>query len=409
MSLAAFLRQIADDLLRQRLRTALTLFGIVWGTVAVTVLLAFGEGLHRSQTRSMAGLGDRIVIAWPMRTAKPWQGIGRGRAILMDEEDIRFLKARVPGIGAISQEYRGQLKARYGTAVRTVDTSGVDPEYGPMRNMIPQPGGRFIDPLDVRLRRRVVFVGNRLAQDLFGEPNPVGRTVMLAGSPFTVIGVLRPKEQDSSYSGRDHSKMVIPSSTFRVLTGRKYMEDFIYRAPTPAGNAALTARIRRALAPRLHFDPTDDQAISVWDTTEMFEFFDTFMLGFQVFLGVMGVLTLVVGGIGVSNIMNVVVDERTREIGIKMALGAKGRVILAGFLLETLLLTAVGGVLGLLVAKGLCSAVAGMGLEETVGTPVLSLPIVILTSACLGVIGLLAGYFPARDAANLDPVVAMKM
>ncbi len=409
MGMRALLRQIVQDLLRQKLRTLLTLFGIVWGTVAVTALLAFGEGLHESQNRSMAGLGDRIVIAWPMRTAKPWKGVGRGRRIRMTDDDIELLRARVQGLEAISPEYHSGLTARYGAAVRNVDVSGVDAEFGPMRNMIPRPGGRFIDPLDLELRRRVVFVGNKVAQDLFGEPNPVGKTVMLEGSPFTVVGVLRPKDQDSNYSGRDESKMIIPASTYRVLTGEKYLENFIYKAPDPAQNKALTKRIREVLAQKLHFDPTDDQAVHVWDMTEMFEFFDTFMLGFQLFMGVMGLLTLMVGGIGVSNIMNVVVDERTREIGIKMALGAKSRVILTGFLVETLLLTAVGGVVGLIISYGLCSVVGQMGLEETIGNPVLSIPIVVLTVAFLGVIGFLAGYFPARDAARLDPVVAMKM
>jgi len=407
--MGSFLRQLWRDLWSQKLRTFLTTFGIVWGTVAVGLLLAFGEGLHRHQTKSMAGLGDRIVIAWPSRTSKPFAGIGRGRRIRMNEADLRFLVESVPGITAISPEYSDNLKVRFGTVVRAVDVSGVSPVFGAMRNMIPRAGGRFIDPLDMNKRRRVVFVGNKLADDLFGEENPVGQDVMLHGSPFTVIGVLKPKEQDSSYSGRDHSKMIIPSSTFRALTGQEYMNDFIYKAARPDLNKPLTKRIISALGGRLHFDPADDQAIQVWDTTDMFVFFDQFMLGFKVFLGLMGVLTLIVGGIGVSNIMNVVVDERTREIGIKMALGAKGRAILAQFLAETMVVTAVGGILGLGIAQAICSAVSGMGLEQYVGNPVLSPQIAAFTAGVLGLIGFLAGYFPARDAARLDPVVAMKV
>ena len=409
MSLRAFFRQLGRDLVTQKLRTFLTVFGITWGTVAVSLLLAFGLGLQRAQTRSMAGLGDRIVIAWPSRTSRPWKGVDRGRRILMRDEDIVFLKRSVPGIAAISPEISTELKARYGDTVRAVSVSGVWPSYGPMRSMIPQEGGRFIDELDQALRRRVVFVGNRIAGDLFGTEDVVGTVVELGGSPFTVIGVLRPKEQDSAYSGRDHSKLVIPESTFRALTGRRYLDDFIYRAERPELNAGLTRRIRQALARRMHFDPTDDQAIQVWNTTEMFEFFDTFMLAFNAFLGFMGLLTLVVGGIGVSNIMNVVVDERTREIGIKMALGAKGRTILLQFLAETMVLTAAGGVAGLVIAAGICRIVSGLGLNKTIGNPVLSPGIAVLTTVALGLIGFVAGYFPARDAARLDPVVAMKV
>jgi len=409
MSFQAFFRQLWRDLVTQKLRTFLTVFGITWGTVAVSLLLAFGLGLKRNQTRSMAGLGDRIVIAWPSRTSKPWKGVDRGRRILMQDEDIVFLQRSVPGIASISPEISTELKARWRDTVRAVSVSGVWPSYGAMRNMVPQQGGRFIDELDEARRRRVVFVGNEIADDLFGTQDVAGKVVELGGSPFTVIGVLKPKEQDSSYSGRDHSKLVIPESTFRALTGQRYLDDFIYRAGSPKLNGGLTRRIREAMARRKHFDPTDDQAIQVWDTTEMFEFFDTFMLAFNAFLGFMGLLTLVVGGIGVSNIMNVVVDERTREIGIKMALGARSRTILLQFLAETMVLTAVGGAAGLAIAAGICRLASQMGLEKTIGNPVLSPGIAVLTTVSLGLIGFVAGYFPARDAARLDPVVAMKV
>lgn len=402
------LRQLGRDLLSQRLRTFLTAFGIVWGTLAVSLLLAFGNGIHRQQIKSIAGLGDRIVIAWPMRTSKPYEGIGKGRRIRMSEADIEYLKKKTSLLEAISSEYSRDLMARYQGRSRAVSVSGVSPSYGTMRNMIPISGGRFINPTDVRQRRRVVFVGDQLAKDLFGSVHAVGETVMIQGSPFLVIGVLRPKNQDSSYSGRDHSKMIIPGSTFRAVTGVESMNNFIYKAPRPDLNPALTAEIRSALSPRLGFDPQDDQAVQVWDTTEMFAFFDAFMLGFKVFLGIMGVLTLIVGGIGVSNIMNVVVEERTREIGIKMALGARHRTILGQFMLETMLLTFVGGGLGLAVSWVVCAAFP-RGLEEFVGIPYLSPGLALMTAGILGLVGFVAGYFPARDAADLDPVIAMKV
>jgi putative ABC transport system permease protein len=140
----------------------------------------------------------------------------------------------------------------------------------------------------------------------------------------------------------------------------------------------------------------------------MFVFMDAFMLGFQIFLGIMGVLTLVVGGIGVSNIMNVVVEERTREIGIKMALGARSRAILTQFMLETMILTAIGGAIGLAISFGICSAFP-VDLEEYVGLPTLSPGLAVLTATVLGLVGFLAGFFPAREASRLDPVIAMKL
>ncbi len=408
--LAIFLRQLARDLRAQKLRTFLTAFGIVWGTVAVSLLLAFGEGLHRNQTKSFAGLGDRICIAWPSRTSLPYEGLGKGRRIRVDESDIEALRRQLPGLNGISSEYSQGLQVRFGERVRAVDVSGVSPIYGDMRNMVPKAGGRFLNPVDLHERRRVVFVGDELAADLFGDLDPVGRTVMVHGSPFTVVGVLRPKSQDSSYSGRDHSKMIIPSTTFQAITGQRWVNNFIYRAHSPDLNEELTAEVLATLGERKRFDPNDRQALAVWDTTEMFVFFDNFMLGFKVFLGIMGVLTLVVGGIGVSNIMNVVVEERTREIGIKMALGARPRAILLQFLAETMVLTAVGGAAGLAITAAICVAVGGAAdLTEVVGTPVLSPSLAAMTAAVLGAVGLLAGYFPARDASRLDPVVAIKL
>jgi len=408
ISISSFLRQLGRDLRSQKLRTFLTTFGIVWGTVAVSLLLAFGNGLHRQMIKSIAGLGDRIVIAWPMRTSMIFEGLGKGRQMRMTEEDIAYLKAKVELIDEISSEYSQGMITRFGDRQRSVDVSGVSPSYGQMRNMVPAAGGRFINTLDMEQRRRVVFVGNELAEDLFGTLDAIGKEVMIHGSPFLVVGVLKPKDQDSSYSGRDHSKMIIPGSTFRALTGQKYMDNFIYKAPTPDLNETLNEQVRIALSHRLRFHPDDDQAVQVWDTTEMFVFMDAFMLGFQVFLGIMGVLTLTVGGIGVSNIMNVVVEERTREIGIKMALGARGRAILAQFMLETMVLTAIGGAIGLAISFAICSAFP-VNLEEYVGLPTLSPGLALLTASVLGVVGFLAGFFPARDASRLDPVIAMKL
>ena len=409
IGLGSFFRQLVRDLWSQKLRTFLTTFGIIWGTVAVALLLAVGEGVHREQIKSFAGLGDRIVIAWPSRTSLPFEGLGKGRRIRVDESDITYLERKVEGLNGISSEYSQNLRVRYGGRTRLVDVSGVSPIFGEMRNLVPAEGGRFVNPIDMAERRRVVFVGNELAADLFGDVDPVGQKVMLHGSPFLVVGVLVEKEQDSSYSGRDHSKLFIPAPTFRALTGVRNVDLFIYRATTPAENKAVTRRVLEALGERKRFDPSDREALMIWDTTDMFVFFDTFMLAFKGFMAFMGVLTLTVGGIGVSNIMNVVVEERTREIGIKMALGAKGRAVLGQFLLETLLLTAIGGAIGLGLTWSLCAAVPGSPLEEAIGTPVLSPQIGLLTATVLGLVGFLAGFFPAREAARLDPVVAMKV
>jgi len=201
----------------------------------------------------------------------------------------------------------------------------------------------------------------------------------------------------------------VPGSTLRTLAGRKYLSNFIFQAQDVAGTELLKQQVLEILARKHRFDKTDKEALQLWDTTEMFQFMDAFMLAFKLFLGIVGSLTLVVGGIGVSNIMNVVVEERTREIGIKMALVARRRWILFQFLLESLLIMGIGGVLGLYGAQGLCILMSSAGIEEFVGSPNVSPRLALLTAGILGAIGLIAGYFPARSAANLDPVIAMKM
>lgn len=404
------LRQLARDVRSQKLRTFLTVFGIVWGTVAVTLLLAFGTGLKRQLIKTAAGLGDRICIAWPGLTSIPFEGLGKGRRIRLTEEDIDAVRGRVEGLKAISSEYSESFKLNYNMKTYPVDTSGVGPEFETMRNLVPQAGGRFINPIDMAGQRRVLFLGDKAAETIFGKAtDPVGKVVLLSGSPFLVVGVLQKKQQDSSYNSRDADQTFIPSSTFRALTGRKYLSNFVFQSVSAMESKAVSERVLEALGHRQKFDPKDKEALSVWDTTEQFKFFEVFTLAFTIFLGVMGCLTLVVGGIGVSNIMNVVVEERTKEIGIKMALGARQRAILLQFLGETLLITGAGGAIGFAISLAICAVFPSFGLAEYVGDPDVSPAVAAVTVAALGAIGLLAGYFPAREASRLDPVVAMKM
>lgn len=401
-------RQLLMDLRTQKLRTFLTTFGIVWGTVSLSLLLAFGDGLYTQMRRSFAGLGDRIVIAWPSRTSLPFEGVNKGRRILVNDEDIDAVRKESRLLLSVSPEYSSSFKVDIGKKRIIVDISGVEPVFGEMRNLVPMKGGRFINQPDMDDRRRVVFLGNDLARDMFKEEDPIGKTVKIFSTPFTVVGVLVKKDQDSSYSGRDKDKAFIPASTFKAVTGAKYPDILIYKAKSPDMNKPLTDEIRSILSKRLRFDPSDKEAIQVWDTTDMFVFLDTFMGAFRIFLGIVGLMTLIVGGIGVSNIMNVVVEERTREIGIKMALGATPRYILFQFLTEAVIITALGGAIGLLISGGICSLFAKAGLQDYIGVPAVTLKIAVLTSSLLGMVGVLSGYFPAKDAASKEPAVAMK-
>jgi putative ABC transport system permease protein len=393
MNSLSFLRQMLQDIRHQKMRTLLTLFGITWGTVSVALLVAFGEGLEVRVRRNQKGLGESIVIAWPSRTSLPFEGLGKGRRIRVSEDDLEALRREIPE-ARFSGEYMRGSTFRRERARLSPGMSATNPVFAVMRNLIPASGGRYVNDVDVDRRRRVVFLGDKLKEDLFGEADAVGRTVMIDNVPFLVVGVMEKKAQDSSYSGRDKDKAFIPDTTFKGLFSERYVSNFIFQAPHASLVPAVTKRVYEVLGRRLKFDPGDKEAVGMWDTTEGEKFFAVFFLTFRTFLGVIGSFTLMVGGLGVSNIMYVVVEPRF---------------IQTQFLLETLTLTAIGGLLGFLITLGILFAFPFLGLDDYVGTPEASPIVVLTTAALLGLIGFVAGYFPARRASLLDPVVALKL
>jgi len=248
------IRQMLRDVRSQKLRTSLTIFGIIWGTVAVTLLGAFGQGLHKQIVKNTAGLGDRIAIAWPSLTSIPFEGLGKGRRIRVMEEQIEAIRRQAVGVAAISSEYNDTLKLHYGSKTVAVNTSGVSPEFGRMRNLIPQEGGRFINPLDMEEKRRVLFLGDKITDEIFGKTSAVGKTVLLGGSPFLIVGVLQKKVQNSSYNNRDNGSVYVPGTTFRALTGAKYVNNFVYQPVSASGSKAVTENVRKVLARAMRFD-----------------------------------------------------------------------------------------------------------------------------------------------------------
>jgi len=408
VGLFTFLRQMLQDVRHQKMRTLLTLLGITWGTVSVSLLVSFGEALQKRIVKNQHGLGESIVIAWPARTSLPYEGLGKGRKIRVSEEDLEVLRREIPEATFSGEYSRDKSTFRRERARITPEMSATNPVFAVMRNLVPSPGGRFINDVDVDRRRRVVFIGDKLKNDLFHDEEAVGRTVMIDSVPFLVIGVLEHKEQDSSYGSRDVDKAFIPDTTYKGLFSERYVDNFIFQAQSEAATPEVTRRVYEVLGRRLKFDPADKEALGMWDTTESEKFFRVFFGTFRAFLAIVGSFTLLVGGIGVSNIMYVVGGERTRAIGVKMAIGAKPRYILGQFMAETLTLTSVGGLLGLLITLGVV-AVFPAALDEYVGTPEASPIVIATTAALLGVIGVIAGYFPARRASQLEPVVALKL
>ena len=172
-------RQLYRDVRAEKLRAFLTIFGIVWGTVAISLMLAFGTGLHERLIQNTAGLGDRIVIVWPGLTSIPYEGLGKGRRLRVADEDLAAIRSEVTGLRRMSGEYMNSMRLDYGTKTVSVDISGITTEFGEMRNLIPVPGGRFINPIDEASQRRVAFIGDELKTNIFGESDAIGKTILL--------------------------------------------------------------------------------------------------------------------------------------------------------------------------------------------------------------------------------------
>ncbi len=402
------LSEFLIDLRAQKLRAFLTLFGIIWGTVAIVVLMAFGMGFKRQTAVNMHGIGEGIAIMFPGRTMKPWQGFGIGRPMSFVEDDARLIRAQVPEVIAISPEYGERTTARIGENILTPLVSGIYPVYGDMRNIIPEPAGRFLNDPDIAERRRVAVIGNRVRDILFGSEDPIGRIVLINETPYTVVGVMQPKTQNSSYNSRDRDRIFIPATTFAAAFGTPFLSNIIYQVGDPTRGEEIANEVRATLAKRYKFDPTDEDAVWIWDTTEFDRFSYYFFLGFNLFLGMIGSLTLAVAGLGVANIMFIVVQERIKEIGIKRAVGARRSTILVQFFLETFFIIALGSLIGFAIACGIVALLQLLPIKEAVGTPEISGTVVLATVFVLTVIGLAAGLLPARRASRLDVVDCLR-
>jgi len=402
----------------EKKRAILTVAAIAVGSASLVLLLALGEGMGRRWKEAFAGMGTDLAVMWPGETTRSWKGLPSGRPIRPRIEDIRLIEERVEGLYAVSGELRNWSTAfTWGDKTVNGRLTGASLVYGGIRRHFAQPGGRFLNPIDDAQRRRMIFLGWDLATNLFGEQDPVGETLLVDNVPYTVIGVMAEKLQWSSYAGMDKDHAVIPLRTFWAQYGDDHLVNLIIKPLDPERMKQALAQVRTVLGAKYGFDPEDERALGTWDTVETGKMMNNVTLGIQLFLGIIGALTLAVGGIGVANIMYAVVKERTREIGVKMALGARPSWITGPIVLEALTYTLLGGVLGLAFSTALVTLL-GLALRhapqesasglQMMGEPTLSIPITVLTAGILGVIGLAAGYFPARRAAMIDPAETLR-
>jgi putative ABC transport system permease protein len=404
------------SLLRNRLRSVLTMLGIVWGLVTVVLLLGYGKGVGESVVTATLGIGKDVCMMWGGQTSMQAGGERAGKRIKFTYEDVQYIRDEVPLASAVSGEVDDGLGYKFNNKVVSVQTKAIQYPYGRMRKLDIEEG-RYFEEADFIEHRRVILVGDHAAKKIMGTLPPIGQQVSVNGQVFTIIGKLRLKLQDSSNNGPDNENVFMPFETYREITNTRDPRMIVFQAARPELHKKVVEAVRASLARHHHFDSRDEKAVPTWDTVEDAEDVRQFSIALQILLGVIGALTLGVGGIGVMNIMLVSVTERTREIGLRKALGAKPQNILLQFLLEGAVLTFVGGALGMLVAVTLAHTIPPMPLySEAFKTANHDGDIFLRTSGLvmivsfliLGMVAISAGLYPAMKAANMDPVEALR-
>lgn len=408
MRLFTIISELFRNLNQQRLRSFLTIFGIMWGTATLILLLAFGFGFRDQTVLNMRGMGDQIAIMFPGQTTKAYEGYGIGRPIRFKEDDVEAMRVEIPQIEIVTPEYMRNLPVVNGVNRRNSQIGGVYPVYNELRNVFPKEGGRWLNEPDIEEQRRVIFLGNQLAVNLFGDEDPVGKLVFVRSTPFTVIGVMEEKTQNSSYSQRDYDRAFIPATTFSAMMGTQFLNNIIYRPESPAVAKSVQDQVYSTLAKKHRFDETDRSAIGLWDTNEFWEFIDILFYSINGFLGLIGFFTLAVGGIGVANIMFVVVQERMKEIGVRRSVGATKYSIMSQFFLETFMIVGMGAAAGYLLGWGLVELTQDIPIKEFVGAPYFAPEVGFIAFAVLGFTGFAAGLLPAWRAANLTIIDCLR-
>ena len=412
------LRDLIGDVLRtlwaHKLRTFLTMFGIAWGIVSIVLMVAAGEGLRVGPATVAETLGQDVMIVFHGRTSLQAGGARAGRVVHWDDDDVPYLQENATDCQYILPELE-QDTVRTHSAFNNAAflVTGSMPAFGWVRTLNPGEG-RFYNDDDVHEARRVAFLGTDAAKQLFPQGGAVGQTIHLNDFPYVVIGVMEKKKQDSSYDGWDVNKVFIPFSTMRrdfpdKPPGTPHTFDQLLVTPKSVGqHESCKYQIRRGLGHMHNFDPNDKEACPIWDTVQEAKAFEQMTDGMKYFLGAVGLVTLVLGGLGVMNVMLVAVRERTREIGVRKALGAPAHSILRQFFLEAVFIAVISGGTGLAIAYGICALVNLLPMPDFFAGLLPTWKTGALACGLLGGIAVLSALYPARRAASVDPIEALR-
>jgi putative ABC transport system permease protein len=412
------LRDLISDVLRtlwsHKLRTFLTMFGIAWGIVSIVLMVAAGEGLRKGQEEQAQTLGKDIMIVFHGRTSLQAGGARAGRVVHWEDSDVPYVTSESPDCEYVLPELEQdtvRAHSNFNNAAFTV--TGSYPPFAEIRSL-GVGSGRFYNWDDQHDARRVAFLGSDAAKQLFPGRSPVNDTVYLNDFPYTVIGVMEKKKQDSSYDGWDVNKIFIPFAAMRRDFPDKppgtpsTFDQLLVTPKSVSQHEACKYQVRAALGTMHRFDPNDKEACPIWDTVKEAQAFKQMTDGMKYFLGAVGIVTLLLGGLGVMNVMMVAVRERTREIGVRKALGAKSETILRQFFFEAVFIAFLSGVIGLGVAYGLCGLVNLLPMPDFFAGLLPTWKSGLVATTLLGTIAIGAALYPARRAASIDPIEALR-
>jgi putative ABC transport system permease protein len=412
--LTELVRQVLESLLRNKLRSFLTMAGIAWGITSIVLIVAMGDGFKEGQRNSTKSLGENLVILFGGRTELQAGGERAGRRIRLNYKDVENLRRECYLVKLVAAELESNIHATSPFNSGAFDASGVEAHFPQIRN-IPIDQGRFFSEDEETSAQRVCIIGSDVKKQLFGtRPNVNGSQVALNGIPYHIIGIMASKEQNSSYSGLDEKKVFLPySAMVRDMPPVKnytpgFLDEILYQPRSLAQYYEAQLQVKKVIGRAHGFSASDKSALGIWDTVENQEQVNDIFDSMTVFLGFIGFVTLSLGGIGVMNIMLVTVSERTREIGLRKALGATKHRILMDFLVEGCVLAFTSGVIGWGVAYGLSNSLKLVKMPEMFP----GLPVSAATSAIafgtLALIAVASALYPAWRAAALTPVEALR-
>ncbi len=391
-----------------RLRSALTMLGIVIGVAAVIAMVAVGSGATARIQQQIQAIGSNLIMVIPGSITSNGVRLGGGAGVTLSEDDAKAIAAECPAVAAVAPVVRGGAQVMYGSNNWATSIQGTTPDYLAIRDQPVAQGTPFTND-DVNSGAKVALLGQTVAQNLFGGADPVGQSIRIKNVPFTVDGVLSPKGQ--SPSGQDQDDLIlIPISTAKrqVVGASQANARSVGSIMVQAVNASAMDEAQRELGALLRqrhrVQPGQDDDFSVRNLSDVFAAQESSARVMSILLGAIASVSLIVGGIGIMNIMLVSVTERTREIGLRLAIGAKTRDILSQFLVEAVTLSILGGIIGILSGIGASLLISYFAGWNTLVSPTA----IVMAFAFSGLVGVFFGYYPARKAAMLDPIDALR-